>query len=474
MADYNLKRTGEQIDALLDKVDKEGNVAMVYNTSLDIFGIVNGSVVTDEQITEVSNIMDKWEKGYVVTYVDSRQNQFHYGPLSVCRSDDGVPITLSVIDANGDLLAYSYEPVGEATWTVTNNGGSTGDSVLYSFCTPTLLDFNRKENLTLNDEDKALIKKLEQANGLLKNAGINYCGIDGNGLQYVVPLSFYSDLHSIGEDFSASFGFVDDLGISWKFSMYSDGGIYVATPLAKLSCDSGGESKIYETDIFTPYYLTNVVNDGDTLTQADINEMKNILQKSREGYVIRSKYNENRDYADGSDYAIFNVSNGQGDNIGGEVLASIKISFIAEDLFIMCFYTDLTADVPTWDKKALNLNTLQKRGITQYGSFSSNAVNKSATWTWNGDGYIGEYVLFSGQINIIVNSVTYKLKYSTPIYLTGIPQINLSAFSDAGAVIGVHMKVTPNSKNILFTVLTNSVVSSISVESGSTMAARII
>lgn len=187
--EYKFKRTGAQIENLLDKIPVEGDVAKVYNTTLYLFGIENGSVVTQEQIDEVSNIIDKWKQGYIVTYIGNRH--YNYGTLSVRTSDDYTEITLSIIDLAGDLIAYTFDGTAPGySWTVTNktSGGGGGNTLFLT--TPYLL----YEGGDLNASDSAILNSLKGQE--TKNLAITYCCSTLSGDESV-PLQILYDYSQI-------------------------------------------------------------------------------------------------------------------------------------------------------------------------------------------------------------------------------------------------------------------------------------
>ncbi|WP_175629689.1 hypothetical protein [Bacteroides acidifaciens] len=109
---YKFKRSGSNIDDLLDKV-QAGFVYVVDNTKLD-FGDIHrrdNKAITQEECDEVINIIEQYKSGKVVVIVNEALNDSYnrFGVLNICTMDDMMPTSLMFYDNEGNLIAYTLD-----------------------------------------------------------------------------------------------------------------------------------------------------------------------------------------------------------------------------------------------------------------------------------------------------------------------------------------------------------------------------
>lgn len=195
MAEYKFKRTGAQMDALFDEVAEGGKI---YQTTLFFSSIERreDKSMTEEEWLEVNNIISKYKAGYVVTIADSRDYPFRYGVINVTMMDDAVPVTLSVFNDQGDLMAYSVDGLSPGNlWIITNKtqGGGGGTSKICQFTTPNLL-YEGRDAIELSSSDSLIIQRLYEDNENMNTEGFTYFGTDLNGLLISTPFILFLDL----------------------------------------------------------------------------------------------------------------------------------------------------------------------------------------------------------------------------------------------------------------------------------------
>lgn len=109
---YTFKRSGPNIDGLLDKVE-EGFVYVVDNTKLD-FGDINrrdNKAITQKECDEVANIIKQYKSGKVVVIVNEALSDSYnrFGVLNICAMDDYHATSLMFYDDEGNLIAYTLD-----------------------------------------------------------------------------------------------------------------------------------------------------------------------------------------------------------------------------------------------------------------------------------------------------------------------------------------------------------------------------
>lgn len=109
---YTFKRSGPNIDGLLDKVE-EGFVYVVDNTKLDFGDIYrrDNKAITQKECDEVANIIEQYKSGKVVVIVNEALSDSYnrFGVLNICAMDDYHATSLMFYDDEGNLIAYTLD-----------------------------------------------------------------------------------------------------------------------------------------------------------------------------------------------------------------------------------------------------------------------------------------------------------------------------------------------------------------------------
>lgn len=109
---YTFKRSGPNIDGLLDKVEA-GFVYVVDNTKLDFGDIYrrDNKAITQKECDEVANIIKQYKSGKVVVIVNEALSDSYnrFGVLNICAMDDYHATSLMFYDDEGNLIAYTLD-----------------------------------------------------------------------------------------------------------------------------------------------------------------------------------------------------------------------------------------------------------------------------------------------------------------------------------------------------------------------------
>ena len=161
----------------------------VYKSSLSFSTIVNDSVVTQEQITEMSAIYTAWKAGKMVYVVDEEGNYFNLGVLNMQIADDNTEVSFVVFDQLRQLCVFRCEPsVSQAKWSVYPVGEDLFALIQHTHAASDITEQADKRFMTdaektkLGGIDLSLYAKSDLSNAMTVSLGANGYAKFNNGL----------------------------------------------------------------------------------------------------------------------------------------------------------------------------------------------------------------------------------------------------------------------------------------------------
>lgn len=161
----------------------------VYKSSLSFSTIVNDSVVTQEQITEISAIYTAWKAGKIVYVVDERGTYFNLGVLNMQIADDNTEVSFVVFDQSRQLCVFRCDPTeSQAKWAVYPVGKDLFALIEHTHIASDITEVINRRFMTdeqktkLDDIDLSQYAKSDLSNAMTVSLGQNGYAKFNNGL----------------------------------------------------------------------------------------------------------------------------------------------------------------------------------------------------------------------------------------------------------------------------------------------------